>query len=467
MTAAVGCQAANPARRIVVGVLARHPVPGNRGPRGSDRRLICPGRLLLVALLALPLLLLVPAPADATPVVDACPHVPLVHVACKAVTGAVEGGASGGPAGAVTGATGAVVGSLGSGWVKNITDGATWILKKAHDGIMSTTNVNLSNPWFVQHYLVMASECVVIVLLLLLLSTIGSVVRVNGRELARSWALLPIVFFSTVSATYFVQCLVALFDWMSAGTGKTIGADFARFIHDTQATFSAAGSATGLPVIWAGIAAVVLLFGGFLVWIDRLLRAEAIYIVSYFLPFILALLLWEPVRKWVRRSIEILVVVIASWFVTVSIISLGLSALAHSPTAIAGGTLATLFIGAAMMILAVFMPLALIKSLGFMEAQVQGAMAHRRDLKQASGAQRAGEQSRQFVQSVVHKSTASGGAGKAAAITKTVGGAATGGTATVISLAAEKAAKATRDRAAGQPDTIHDTTKTRAGKDHK
>jgi hypothetical protein len=423
-------------------------------------------RLLLMPLLALLLLMLAPARADATPVVDACPHVPLVHVACKAVTGAVEGSASGGPAGAVTGATGAVVGSLGGGWVKNITDGATWILKKAHDGITSTTNVDLSNPWFVQHYLVMAGECVVIVLLLLLLSTIGSVVRVNGRELARSWALLPIVFFGMVSATYFVQCLVALFDWMSAGTGKTIGADFARFIEDTEATFSAAGSATGLPVIWAGIAAVVLLFGGFLVWIDRLLRAEAIYVVSYFLPFILALLLWEPVRKWVRRSIEILVVVIASWFVTVSIISLGLAALAHSPTAIAGGTLATLFIGAAMMILAVFMPLALIKSLGFMEAQVQGAMAHRRDLKQASGAQRAGEQSRQFVQSVVHKTTAAGG-GKTAAITKTVGGAATGGTATVISLAAEKAAKSTRDRAASQPDTIHNAAKTKTGKDHK
>jgi hypothetical protein len=83
----------------------------------------------------------------------------------------------------------------------------------------------------------------------------------------------------------------------------------------------------------------------------------------FFLPMILAGLVWPSAMRWTKRLIEILIALIVSKFVIVAVISLATAALADP----GGGGFGTVMGAAALMLMAAFSPFALLKLVPMIE----------------------------------------------------------------------------------------------------
>ena len=84
-----------------------------------------------------------------------------------------------------------------------------------------------------------------------------------------------------------------------------------------------------------GLASFVLLLVGLLVamaafvlWLELLVRAAAVYVAVLFLPMALITLVWPSVSHWCRRLVETLAALILSKFVIVATLSLAAGAVA-------------------------------------------------------------------------------------------------------------------------------------------
>jgi hypothetical protein len=133
-------------------------------------------------------------------------------------------------------------------------------------------------------------------------------------------------------------------------------------------------------VLMGGLAVV---FGAFVLWVELLIRAAAVYVAVLFLPLALASLAWPAIAHWCRRLVDTLVALILGKFVIVSVLSLAAGALAgasgSSPAGSTGGApgdqggFTDVLGGAALLMLAAFAPWALFRLLPFLEA---GAVGH-------------------------------------------------------------------------------------------
>ena len=66
----------------------------------------------------------------------------------------------------------------------------------------------------------------------------------------------------------------------------------------------------------------------FVLWLELLVRAAAVYVAVLFLPLALAALVWPAVSHWCRRLVETLAALILSKFVIVATLSLAAGAVA-------------------------------------------------------------------------------------------------------------------------------------------
>ena len=64
----------------------------------------------------------------------------------------------------------------------------------------------------------------------------------------------------------------------------------------------------------------------FVLWLELLVRAAAVYVAVLFLPLALATLVWPSVSHWCRRLVETLAALILSKFVIVATLSLAAGA---------------------------------------------------------------------------------------------------------------------------------------------
>ena len=103
--------------------------------------------------------------------------------------------------------------------------------------------------------------------------------------------------------------------------------------------------------------------GSFFVWLELLVRSAAVTAAVFFLPMILAGLVWPAAMRWTKRLIEILVALILSKFVIVAVISLATAALADP----GGGGFGTVMGAAALMLMAAFSPFAIMKLVPMVE----------------------------------------------------------------------------------------------------
>ena len=93
---------------------------------------------------------------------------------------------------------------------------------------------------------------------------------------------------------------------------------------------NALDQSSGIPLFGVFLGAIVLAIGGFVLWLEMIIRDAAIYICVFFLPLTFVAMIWPATSRWARRLVELLIAIILSKFVIVAILSLATAAITNS-----------------------------------------------------------------------------------------------------------------------------------------
>jgi len=345
--------------------------------------------LLLVAVAALlvvvaPAALAQSAPDPGQERCDSIPN-PVARNVCKAGTNPGKAVTS-----AVSGAAQNVVSTAGDSALRSFTAAVAaagkFFLEKVGSLINGTTSPDVVNAdWFGSQYRVMLALAVVIALPILLVSVAQSIVRVDGMQAIRSaFVFLPLAAILSAVGPALVQMLINVSDWMSAALGGNASADAQRFMSDVGGALASLGAGTinpAAPVFGVLLGALIVTLGAVSIWLELLLRAAAIYISVLFLPLALAAMIWPAGWRWCRRLIEFLIAIIFAKVFIVAIINLAAAGLARGGL---GDKFEGVLAGGALLLMAAFTPVALLKLIPLAEAAVVTAGHQRAALRQAT-----------------------------------------------------------------------------------
>jgi hypothetical protein len=341
--------------------------------------------LVLVAVAAL---LLVAAPAAmAQPDPGRCDSIPnpVARNVCRAGTAPGQAVTS-----AVTGAAQNVVSTAGDSALRSFTAAVAaagkWFLEKVGSLLQSTTSPDVVNAdWFASQYRVMLALAVVIALPILLVSVAQSIVRADGMQAIRSaFVFLPLAGILSAVGPAMAQMLINISDWMSAALGGNASADAQKFMTDAGTALAGLGAGTvnpAAPVFGVLLGALIVTLGALSIWLELLLRSAAIYISVLFLPLALAAMIWPAGWRWCRRLIEFLIAIIFAKVFIVAIINLAAAGLARGGL---GDKFEGVLAGGALLLMAAFTPVALLKLIPLAEAAVVTAGHQRAALRQAT-----------------------------------------------------------------------------------
>lgn len=316
-------------------------------------------RLSLVLAAAGTLVLTISTPATAAP--GKCEAFFAFDPVCEA--GKTVGGKAGEILTApVRYAAGSAVDAITS-WVA---DTAQWILGKVVSFIDHSTTPGLDASWFDERYRFMIGLAALVLLPMLLIATVRAVVTQDLSQLIRSFFVyLPVAVLGTSVAVHITQALLSITDSMSEAVARNVAGDVSQIFDAVGGTLSGSAGTTGpaIPSFAIFFGALLLVIGSFFVWLELLVRSAAVTAAVFFLPMILAGLVWPAAMQWTKRLIEILVALIVSKFVIVAVISLATAALADP----GGGGFGTVMGAAALMLMAAFSPFAVMKLVPMVE----------------------------------------------------------------------------------------------------
>jgi hypothetical protein len=291
--------------------------------------------------------------------------------------------------GAVTGAASNIVSAAGDSALRSFTSAVSsagnWFLQKVGALINGTTSPNVVNArWFGSQYRVMLALAVLIALPILLVSVAQAIVRVDAMQAIRSaFVYLPIAAIFSAVAPAIVQLLIDSSDWMSTAISHGASASAQKFMTDTGSWLGAVGAGTinpAVPVFGVLLGAIVVVLGAFSIWLELLLRSAAIYVAVLFLPLGFAAMVWPAGWRWCRRLIDFLIAIIFAKVFIVAIIAVAAGGLAAGGLASFEGVLA----GGALLLMAAFTPIALLRLIPLAEAAVVTAGQQRAALRQAT-----------------------------------------------------------------------------------
>ncbi|HKI64691.1 MAG TPA: hypothetical protein VKA16_08710, partial [Burkholderiales bacterium] len=322
--------------------------------------------------------------APAAPITGAIGIGNPVGDACNAVTDPVLG-AIPDPLGPIKDAAK----SIGSGIFEQITswaaDGAVWLMGRVAALTTRTTSPNLLSKGFLRQYRQMAQVAAVLAVLMLIFACLEGLGRGDGGMLWRVFLVnVPVAALATSAAYVVVQLLIATTDGFSEVVAHSTASDMRDFFKSAISSLAVAGGtagtvtggpgagtaagATAVPLFVGFIAAIVAAFAAFLVWIELLMRDAAIYAVALFMPLAIAASIWPRWMGALRRTGELVIVVVFSKFVIVSVIALAASLLANT-----GGKVEHILAAGALMLLACFAPFVLFRLVPFAESAVSSA----------------------------------------------------------------------------------------------
>lgn len=343
-------------------------------------------RAVLVAATAACLLLAGPGAAAAVPAPPGAPPDAPAPGGCTGTFWTPVCAAKGAAGGVAASAANATLLAMAN-WVG---EAARWFLGRVAELLDGSTRPDgLRQGWFMGHYNVMFGLAGALLLPLLFLAVIRAVLRMDWRQLAHSVAAVPLAFVLSAAAVTVITGLLALSDGMSAAVTGTIGRDAQTFFAAVGQWFvvgAAAGAATGhpdVPLFAVFVAAVMTVLGAFILWVELVLRAGAIYVAALFLPLAFAGLVWPSTQHLARRLVHVLVALIFSKFVIVAIISLCASGLAELGGLDDDHGFAAVLAMTGMLLIAVYSPFALLAALPGMEEAVRSAAGHRQTIRQA------------------------------------------------------------------------------------
>jgi hypothetical protein len=320
------------------------------------------------------------ANANATGRVTAAPTLPMAPSAgCPGLDALNPLCQAGNVAGSVAGSgVNAVLNGL-SQWVAS---GAEWLLSQIGHVLISTTTIDIGASWFHQHYVEMTVLAGAVVLPLLLVSTMQAVYRQNAGQLIRAFFVqLPLALLLGVVAIQIVVLCLSATDAMCTAVAGGSGSDVTALLTGVSNGMVAALGDPTMATFVLLLVGLLVAVAAFVLWLELLVRAAAVYVAVLFLPLALATLVWPSVSHWCRRLVETLAALILSKFVIVATLSLAASAVS-SGTAGSGGSggsggagsgFASVLAGGALLVLSTFVPFAILRLIPMVEA---GAVGH-------------------------------------------------------------------------------------------
>src|SRR5580704_3460742 len=260
-----------------------------------------------------------------------------------------------------------------SQWVAS---GAEWLLGQIGDVLVSTTTVDIGATWFRAHYGQMTALAGVVILPMLLASTLQAVVRQDAGQLVRTFVVqLPLALLLAVVAIQVVVLSLSATDAMSNAVAGGSGADVRSLLTGVITGLVAAAADPTIASFVLLLIALLVAVAAFVLWIELLIRAAAVYVAVLFLPLALATLVWPAVSHWCRRLVETLAALILSKFVIVATLSLAAGAVSSGTAGggAHGAGFSAVLAGGALLVMATFVPYAILRLIPAVEA---GAVAH-------------------------------------------------------------------------------------------
>ena len=260
-----------------------------------------------------------------------------------------------------------------SQWVAS---GAEWLLNQIGEVLSATTTVDLGASWFQSHYGQMTALAGVVILPMLLASTLQAVIRQNPGQLIRTFLVqLPLALLLAVVAVQIVVLSLSATDAMSDAVAGGTSADVSSLLTSVTSGLVDSAADPSIASFVLLLVALLIAVGAFVLWLELLIRAAAVYVAVLFLPLALATLVWPAVSHWCRRLVETLAALILSKFVIVATLSLAVGAVASGTagTGNHGSGFSSVLAGGALLLMATFVPFAILRMIPAVEA---GAVAH-------------------------------------------------------------------------------------------
>src|SRR6516225_3924408 len=255
-----------------------------------------------------------------------------------------------------------------------VASGAEWLLGQIGDVLVSTTTVDVGASWFRDHYGQMTALASVVILPMLLVSTVQAIVRQDPAQLVRTFLLrLPLALLLGVVAIQIVIMGLSVTDEMSNAVAGGTGTDLTSLLSGVTKGLVAAAADPTIASFVLLLIALLIAVAAFVLWLELLIRAAAVYVAVLLLPLALAALVWPAVSHWCRRLVETLAALILSKFVIVATLSLAAGAISS------GSNFSSVLAGGALLVIATFVPFAILRLIPAIEA---GAVGHLEGLRQ-------------------------------------------------------------------------------------
>ena len=164
-------------------------------------------------------------------------------------------------------------------------------------------------------------------------------------------------------------------DAMSDAVAGGTGADVTSLLSGVTNGLAAAAADPTIASFVLLLIALLIAVAAFVLWIELLIRAAAVYVAVLFLPLALATLVWPAVSHWCRRLVETLAALILSKFVIVATLSLAAGAVSSGTAGggAHGAGFSAVLAGGALLVMATFVPFAILRMIPAVEA---GAVGH-------------------------------------------------------------------------------------------
>jgi hypothetical protein len=236
------------------------------------------------------------------------------------------------------------------------------LMKDVMSAVVASTSLSPSegNNWFgpVVQQMVPVEELVVAPLLFA--ATIGAIIRQDMRRLARVWgAGLPLAGIGGYAVVQLANIGVGVTDALSSfvqhQVAPNLGANFLSAV-----TFGINNPAWGFV---GNLISLIVLAGGLAIWLELAMRSAAVELAVFFMPLAFAGLVWPATSHWAKRLLEVLAALLLAKPVIVGALCLGDNAVTG-----ANAGPSALVTGAAILLLAAFAPMALLKLVPVVEA---------------------------------------------------------------------------------------------------
>jgi len=211
------------------------------------------------------------------------------------------------------------------------TDGAGWLVEQLQKFLVGADRPDLSVDWWVQRYQLMLALAMVVAGATLLLALLDATAKASLEGLARAvFADVPVAAIIGALGPLLIQYLVDVADWLSGRLLRDFGVDVAQTLGSSAEWFATFGTtATGgptVPIVLGFVAALLTILAALLVFLELLLRANAIYLIAALIPVLYAVRIWPAAKAVARHTTEVLLAVIFAQPVVALAISMGAAA---------------------------------------------------------------------------------------------------------------------------------------------